>query len=141
MSFDEKDILNGRFFTLWVDNEEYAHVKTTKADSELETQKVAIAGKLGKGVIITGANGTGEFSVYDIVSDDLPKRINDSIKNGVPFTFDLTAEVENKSTGETRRVIIENCTSTSLNVLDLDIEKMLEKTYKFEYNPNNVDIE
>ena len=141
MTLDEKELLNGRFFTLWVDNEEYAQVKTAKADSELETQKIPIAGKLGKATMITGANGAGELGFYDIIDDDLPKKINKSIKKGVPFIFNLTGEIENKSTGGTRRVVIEDCTITSFSVLDVDIEKILEKTYKFEYDPDNVDIE
>lgn len=141
MTLDEKEFLNGRFFSLWVDNEEYAQVKTAKADSELETQKLPIAGKLGKATIIIGASGTGELGFYDIIDDDLPKKINESIKKGVPFIFNLTGEIENKSTGGTRRVIIEDCTITSFSVLDVDIEKILEKTYKFEYDPDNVDID
>lgn len=141
MTLDEKELLNGRFFALWVDNEEYAQVKTAKADSELETQKLPIAGKLGKVTMITGANGTGELGFYDIIDDDLPKKINESIKKGVPFIFNLTGEIENKSTGGTRRVVIEDCTITSFSVLDVDIEKILEKTYKFEYDPDNVEIE
>lgn len=141
MKMDEKEVLNGRFYSLWIDNEEYCQVKTTSAKSSLETQKLPIAGKLGKASIVTGATGTGSMGFYKIINDNLPKKINDCIKKGKPFTFDLIGEIENRSTGITYRVLIEGCTITSFNLLDEDIDKILEDTYEFEYDPDNADIE
>ncbi|WP_455793593.1 phage tail tube protein [Clostridium butyricum] len=139
----EQDFLNNKFFTLWVNNEEKAQVITASAKSSLESQKLPIAGSMGKITLVTGAEGTGSLSFYKLIDDTLNQDINDCIKNGKPFVFDLIGEVENKSTGGTYRVIIENCQITSFEVLNVDIgsNDAMKQTYDFEYNPEDVDIE
>lgn len=139
----EKELLNHKFYSCWVNGEEKGNVITTTAKSTLETQKVPIAGSLGKLPMITGAEGAGSLSFYKIIDDSIVKDINDCIKNGVPFVFDLIGEVENKSTGGTYRVVIEDCYITSFNVIDVDISSTdaLKESFDFEYNPANVVIE
>ena len=85
----EKNILKNNFFTLWFNNEEKATVLTADAKSTLNTQKLPIAGQLGKLTLITGAEGSGSLSFYKVIDDTLNKDINDCIKAGQPFKFDL----------------------------------------------------
>lgn len=139
----EKNILKNNFFTLWFNNEEKATVLTADAKSTLNTQKLPIAGQLGKLTLITGAEGSGSLSFYKVIDDTLNKDINDCIKAGQPFKFDLIGELENKDTGGTYRVIIENCQITSFEVLKVDITSndAVKQNYDFEYNPEDVTIE
>lgn len=140
---ESKDFLNGKFFTLWFNNEEKATVLTAKATSKLSTQKLPVAGSLSKIAFVTESEGDGSLTFYKIIDDTLNKDINDSIKEGKPFEFDLIGEVENKSTSGTYRVIIEGCKITSFEVLNVDIASSdaLKQTYEFEYDPENVTIE
>ncbi|ENZ33290.1 hypothetical protein HMPREF1084_01758 [Clostridium butyricum 60E.3] len=143
MKLGKKDFLNHKFFTLWFNNEEKAQVITANAKSSLESQKLPIAGSMGKITLVTGAEGTGSITFYKIIDDTLNQDINECIKNGNPFVFDLIGEVENKATGGTYRVIIENCQITSFEVLNVDIgnNDAMKQSYDFEYNPEDVDIE
>ncbi|APF23793.1 phage tail tube protein [Clostridium butyricum] len=139
----EQDFLNNKFFTLWFNGEEKAQVITASAKSTLESQKLPVAGSVGKIILITGADGSGSLSFYKLIDDTLNQDINGCIKNGRPFVFDLIGEVENKSTGGTYRVLIENCTITSFEVLNVDIGSAdaMKQSYDFEYNPEDVDIQ
>lgn len=139
----EKDFLNHKFFSCWVNGDEKANVITASAKSNLETQKIPVAGSLGKINLVTGAEGTGSLTFYKIIDDSIVKDINDCIKNGVPFVFDLIGEIENKTTGGTYRVVIEDCQITSFNVLDVDVSSAdaLKESFDFEYDPVNVEIE
>ncbi|CUU47341.1 phage tail tube protein [Clostridium beijerinckii] len=138
--FNENYAIHGKSFQLWMDGDLMAEVLTAKAKSDLTTETVYIAGQLGNGDIITGANGTGSLT-FNTVIGDLPKKVNDCIKSNKPFIFDLIGEFENKTYGTTRRVIIEECKITSFSPLDVDIQKLLQDAYDFKYNPQNVDIE
>lgn len=139
--FEAANVVNGKFFSLWLNGDMYAEVKAASAESSLTTEKIPIAGQLGSGTVVTGAEGTGTITFHKVFSD-LPKRINEKIKSGLPFTFDLISELNDPNqNGEVERVMIENCTLTKFKVIDADITKLLESTYDFSYNPNNVTFE
>ena len=138
-----EDILNGRFLSLWVDSEEKANVVAVSTTSTLNTSKVPIAGSFSNIVFTTSAEGTGEFTIYKLIDDDLDKRINKSISAGKPFTFKLTGQIDNKSTNKKYRVGIDDCTITSFKPIDATIDGTdpLKNVYTFEYSPSNVIIE
>lgn len=138
--FTEKDVVNGRFYSLWIDGDKYAEVKTASAESSLKTEDIPIAGQLGNGKVVTGADGTGSLTFYKTYNG-LSKKINESVKNGKPFTFDLISELNDPNQDEQERVMIENCIITKFKVIDADITKLLESSYDFSYNPNNVNYE
>lgn len=140
MNFSTDQIINGRFFSLWINGDLHAEVKTASAESSLDTEKVNIAGQLGSEEIVTGASGTGSMTFHKIFGD-LGKEINNSIKAGKPFEFDLISELYNPNTEEYERVVIEKCKITKFKVIDADISKLLESSYDFTYNPNNVTFE
>ena len=137
---DEKEIFNGKFFDLWMNSSKKGSVKTASAESSLKEEEVAIAGQLGNGSVITGATGSGSLGFHE-VNDSLLKEINDCVKLGKPFYFDLITQNTNQSTGKYKRVKITNCKITKFKPIDCDITKLLESTYDFTYNPSNVDIE
>ena len=137
---DEREILNGKFFDLWMNSSKKASVKTASAESSLQEEKVPIAGQLGNGSVITGADGSGSLSFHD-VADSLLKDINDCVKAGKPFYFDLISQNTNQNNGKYRRVKITGCKITKFKPIDTDITKLLESSYDFTYNPSNVDVE
>lgn len=140
-NFNENNVVNGRFYSLWVDGDKMAEVKTASAESALQTEKVPIAGQLGNGEVVTGADGSGSLGFYKTFTG-LLKKINDCVKSGRPFVFDLISELNDPNqNGEIERVMIENCKITKFKVIDVDITKLLESTYDFSYNPNNVTFE
>lgn len=138
--FTENDVVNGRFFSLWISGDKYAEVKTASAESALDTEKVPIAGQLGNGTVVTGASGTGALGFYKTYNG-LTKKINDSIKTGKPFIFDLISEHNDPNQDSVERVMIENCKITKFKPIDADITKLLESSYDYSYNPNDVTFE
>ena len=138
--FEASDVVNGKFYSLWLNGDMYAEVKTANAESALTTEKIPIAGQLGNGIVVTGADGTGALTFHKVFGD-LPKQINAKIKSGLPFVFDLISELNDPNQSDTERVMIENCIITKFKVIDADITKLLESTYDFSYNPNNVTFE
>lgn len=137
---DEKEILNGRFFDLWINSSKKASVKTASAESSLQEEKVPIAGQLGNGSVITGADGSGILTFHDVI-DSMLKDVNDCVRLGKPFYFDLISQNTNQNNSKYRRVKITNCKITKFKVIDTDIQKLLESSYDFTYNPSNVDVE
>lgn len=137
-----EDILNGRFLELWVDGAQKANVVAVTATSTLNTTKVPVAGTFSNIVFTTSAEGSGEFTIYKLIDDDLDDVINSAIKEGKPLEFDLTGQITNKSNNKTYRVLIEQCVITSFKPIDVSIDGTdpLKNVYSFEYEPSNVTI-
>lgn len=138
-TFDGK-VIRGKFYSLWINGDKMAEVKTASAESALESEKVAIAGQLGNEEVITGANGTGSLGFHKTYNG-LLKEINDCVKNGKPFVFDLISELNDPDQDGVERVMIEDCKITKFKPIDVDITKLLESSYDYSYNPNKVTFE
>ncbi|NFG58185.1 hypothetical protein FC778_05460 [Clostridium botulinum] len=123
-----------------MDGDQYAEVKTAGAESTLETDKVPIAGQLGNEEVVRGANGSGSLGFHKTYNG-LLKKINESIKEGKAFVFDLISELNDPNQSTVERVMIEDCKITKFKVIDADITKLLESNYDFSYNPNKVTFE
>lgn len=138
--FSAKNIVNGKFYSMWINGDLMAEIKTASAETSLETEKVPIAGQLGSEEIVTGATGSGNLGFHKVFGD-LIKQINAKLKEGKAFTFDLISELNDPNQDTTERVMIEDCKITKFKVIDADITKLLESTYDFTYNPNKVTFE
>lgn len=138
--FTEADAINGKSFSLWVNGLKKAEVLTAQADSEIQTEKLPIAGKLSDEDMEVGSTGTGTMTFYSVIDDSLIVDINNSFKENKRFTFDLRGVIENKTTGRTRTVIITDCKINKFSPLAVDITKVLNDTFTFSYNPENCDI-
>ena len=138
--FTAADSINGKSFGLWVNGLKKAEVLTAQADSEIQTEKLPIAGKLSDEDMEVGSTGTGTMTFYSVIDDSLIVDINNSFKENKRFTCDLRGVIENKTTGRTRTVIITDCKMNKFSPLAVDITKVLNDTFTFSYNPENCDI-
>lgn len=138
--FSAEKVVNGKFYSMWINGDSMAEVKTASAESSLETEKVPIAGQLGNGEVVTGATGSGSLGFHKVYGS-LVREINEALKNGKAFTFDLISELNDPNQEGVERVMIEKCKITKFKVIDADITKLLESTYDFSYNPNDVTFE
>ena len=139
--FNENDIVRGRFFSLWIDGELYAEVKTADSTSELKTEAVPIAGQLGEGERIVGSTGSGSLTFWKTYNG-LNAKINECIKNNKAFVFDLTGQSNDPECDGYERVTIQGCKMKKFKPIQGDITKnLLENTYDFSYNTQNVDYE
>ena len=138
--FTAADAINGKSFGLWVNGLKKAEVLTAQADSEIQTEKLPIAGKLSDEDMEVGSTGTGTMTFYSVIDDSLIVDINNSFKENKRFTFDLRGVIENKTTGRTRTVIITDCKINKFSPLAVDITKVLNDTFTFSYSPENCDI-
>ena len=138
--FTAADAINGKSFGLWVNGLKKAEVLTAQADSEIQTEKLPIAGKLSDEDMEVGSTGTGTMTFYSVIDDSLIVDINKAFKKNKRFTFDLRGVIENKTTGKTRTVIITDCKINKFSPLAVDITKVLNDTFTFSYNTENCDI-
>ena len=138
--FTAADAINGKSFGLWVNGLKKAEVLTAQADSEIQTEKLPIAGKLSDEDMEVGSTGTGTMTFYSVIDDSLIVDINNSFKENKRFTCDLRGVIENKTTGRTRTVIITDCKINKFSPLAVDITKVLNDTFTFSYSPENCDI-
>ena len=136
-----KDVLNGKGLSLWVNNIKKAEVNAANADSEIQTEEVAIAGQLANEDIEVGATGKGSLGFHAVLDDSLIVDVNNAFKKNQRFVFDLRSEIVNFSTGKTRRVMISNCKINKFSPLAVDITKLLSDTFEFSYSPKDVSIE
>ncbi|AGX43281.1 phage tail tube protein [Clostridium saccharobutylicum] len=119
--FDASQVLNGKNLELWVNSDKMAEVKSVKTDTELQTEKVPIAGQLGEDEITIGASGTGTLVLHKTV-DGFGPDINASLKAGKAYKFDLISELTNEIV-ESERVMIENCKVKKYSPINADIAK------------------
>jgi hypothetical protein len=138
MSFEVDDVLSGRDYSMWVDGDLMASVKTSSAETSFKMEEVILPGKMGIGQKPNGATGSGSFTCYKIFGD-LSEKINAKLKKGKSFKFDLISELRDDDDSE--RVIIENCVITKFKVINVDTSKLLESSFDFVYNPDNVSYE
>ena len=138
--FTAADAINGKSFGLWVNGLKKAEVLTAQADSEIQTEKLPIAGKLSDEDMEVGSTGTGTMTFYSVIDDSLIADINNAYKENKRFTCDLRGVIENKTTGRTRTIIITDCKINKFSPLAVDITKVLNDTFTFSYNPENCDI-
>ena len=138
--FTAADAINGKSFGLWVNGLKKAEVLTAQADSEIQTEKLPIAGKLSDEDMEVGSTGTGTMTFYSVIDDSLIADINNAFKENKRFTCDLRGVIENKTTGRTRTIIITDCKINKFSPLAVDITKVLNDTFTFSYNPENCDI-
>ena len=138
--FTAADAINGKSFGLWVNGLKKAEVLTAQADSEIQTEKLPIAGKLSDEDMEVGSTGTGTMTFYSVIDDSLIADINNAFKENKRFTCDLRGVIESKTTGRTRTVIITDCKINKFSPLAVDITKVLNDTFTFSYSPENCDI-
>ena len=138
--FTAADAINGKSFGLWVNGLKKAEVLTAQADSEMQTEKLPIAGKLSDEDMEVGSTGTGTMTFYSVIDDSLIADINNAFKENKRFTCDLRGVIENKTTGRTRTIIITDCKINKFSPLAVDITKVLNDTFTFSYSPENCDI-
>ena len=138
--FTAADAINGKSFGLWVNGLKKAEVVTAQADSEMQTEKLPIAGKLSDEDMEVGSTGTGTMTFYSVIDDSLIADINNAFKENKRFTCDLRGVIENKTTGRTRTIIITDCKINKFSPLAVDITKVLNDTFTFSYSPENCDI-
>ena len=138
--FTAADAINGKSFGLWVNGLKKAEVLTAQADSEIQTEKLPIAGKLSDEDMEVGSTGTGTMTFYSVIDDSLIADINNAFKENKRFTCDLRGVIENKTTGRTRTIIITDCKINKFSPLAVDITKVLNDTFAFSYSPENCDI-
>ena len=138
--FTAADAINGKSFGLWVNGLKKAEVLTAQADSEIQTEKLPIAGKLSDEDMEVGSTGTGTMTFYSVIDDSLIADINNAFKENKRFTCDLRGVIENKTTGRTRTIIITDCKINKFSPLAVDITKVLNDTFTFSYNTENCDI-
>lgn len=139
-NFTENDVLNGKYYSLWLNGDLRGEVKTASAETALKTEEIPIAGQLGNGIVITGASGTGTLTFYKVFGN-LSKDINAALKSGKAFTFDLISELTDAGETDSERIIIEDCKITKWKIIDEDISKILDQSFDFSYNPNKVTFE
>ena len=138
--FTAADAINGKSFGLWVNGLKKDEVLTAQADSEIQTEKLPIAGKLSDEDMEVGSTGTGTMTFYSVIDDSLIADINNAFKENKRFTCDLRGVIENKTTGRTRTIIITDCKINKFSPLAVDITKVLNDTFTFSYSPENCDI-
>ena len=78
--FTSADAINGKSFGLWVNGLKKAEVLTAQADSEIQTEKLPIAGKLSDEDMEVGSTGTGTMTFYSVIDDSLIVDINNAFK-------------------------------------------------------------
>jgi hypothetical protein len=136
-TFDASKVLNGKSLAIWVNSEKMAEVKSVKAETTVNTDKIPIAGQLGEEEIPAGTSGSGTLVTHKS-ANGFGAEINAALKTGKSYLFDLTSEITSED-GESERVTIENCKVTKYAPISADITKAgTEDTIEFSYNPNNV---
>ena len=138
--FSAQDIIRGRFYSLWINGDKFAEVKSGSGESALNTEDVPIAGSLGNETIVTGAKGTGTLTFHKTYNG-LLKQINAQISAGKAFKFDLISELNDPNQSGYERVCIDGCTITKFKAIDVDITKLLEQSFDYSYNPTKVTYE
>jgi hypothetical protein len=132
MMAETKNVINGRFGTVWVDGELFAEAISVEAKITYEYAEIKQAGKLTTSRKKIGQTGEGTIVLDKIYSRGL-RLLNDSHKSGTTRTFKIITAIADPDGLGQERVALENVTFNELVVTKYEAGNLQEElTFSFE---------
>jgi hypothetical protein len=128
-----KNVINGRFGSVWVNGELFAEFKSLEAKMNYEYAEIKQAGSLITSRKKIGQTGEGTLVLEKVYSRGL-RLLNDSHKNQTTQTFKIITSLADPDALGQERVVLENVTFNDLMVAKFEKETgALEEELSFNF--------
>jgi len=130
---DAKNVINGTFGTLWVDNEPWLDVDSFEAVVNIDYEDVNQAGDLATHKKQTGWNGTGSMTIKKIYSRVTAKMATD-IKKGQTPRLKLVGKLADPDAFGSERIALYDVTFDSFTLMKFEQKTVMREDLSFAYS-------
>jgi hypothetical protein len=130
---DAKNIINGTFGTLWVDNEPWLDVESFEAVVNVDYEDVNMAGNLATFKKQTGWNGTGSMTIKKVYSR-MTKKMAEGVKKGQTPRMKLVGKLADPDAFGAERVAIYDVTMDSFTLMKFEQKTNLSEDVSFAFS-------
>jgi hypothetical protein len=139
MAYDAKNVINGLWGTLFLDNEEIAEVISCQGKDEYQIEDVPQARKMTKGKKIVGIDSKGSISFHK-VSSRMAKKINALVRSGKTPSFTIISMLKDPDAFGYERVSFTGVIFEDLTHADWEVGVLGKVECPFNYqNVNYLD--
>ena len=112
-------VINGRYGTLWFDNQELAEVYAFRAVSKVNKETITRTGTLINGSKVTSIDNTGTLTMHKVDSFLLEK-LGDELNAGKWPTFTLVSKLADPESNGEEKITLYNVSFDDLTLADWD---------------------
>ncbi|BCN32070.1 phage tail tube protein [Anaeromicropila herbilytica] len=132
MGYQAREVINGSYGKIWIDNHEVGEVLSFKATVTPKTETVSQIGKLVDGTKIVGLECKGELKANKINSRFI-QLLSDDLRKGKAKTFTLISQLSDPDSRGTEKVALTGCTFTDLDLSNWENKKLTEESMSFNF--------
>lgn len=129
--FEGKDVINGTWGELWVDDDYIGEIESFKFELNLTYSDVARCNSLVPDKKITKAEPKGSFKGHK-VRDALESKVLASVKSGKTPVLSIVGKVSDPDVDGQTRVACKKCYLDKATLLDIENGKTSEFSYNFD---------
>lgn len=128
-----KNVINGTFGSVWIDNELWAEVESFEAVVNIDYEDVHIAGSLSTHKKQTGWNGTGSLTIKKINSR-VNKKMADGVKTGQTPRMKIVGKLADPDSFGAERVAIHDVTFDSFTLMKFEQKTPINQDLPFAFS-------
>lgn len=116
-----KNVINGTYGELWLDNQKIAEVKGFQAKINIDKEDITIAGSNVTHKKVMGWNGTGSIRMSK-VNSRMGRKLRNSIKSGKELLFTAISKLADPDAYGAERVVIKGISFDDLTLADWEVK-------------------
>ncbi|SNR86048.1 Phage tail tube protein [Anaerovirgula multivorans] len=130
---DVKNVINGSYGSVWVDNELWGEVDSFSATVNIDYEDVNIAGSLATHKKQTGWNGTGSMTVKK-VNSRVAKKAANAVKNGIVPRMKVVGKLADPDALGVERVALYDVTFDSFILMNFEQKTTITNEIPFAFS-------
>lgn len=127
-----RNVLNGTFVEIWLDDELVAEATALQAKVEFQTEDIKFAGDLFQHRKVVGYKGSGSLSMHK-VSTRFQKAVADTMKTGIEKYYTLIYKLDDPSVDGQERVALKDVAFDDLTIVDLEVGSAMKLEVPFTF--------
>lgn len=132
-----QQVMAGTYGAVWVNDEEWLHVKKFEAKVIGEYEDVLMAGKLTTGKKYMGWTGEGTITVNK-VNSTITKMLAENFKKGIVPEIKIVAKLADPNALGAERVEILDVTFSEFMLLNFEVKAKMEEEVPFSFEDYNL---
>lgn len=129
---DSRNIINGTWGEVWLDDEKLAEQKGLQAKITFNKEDVDIAGVMAKHTKVTGWEGTGTLRLHK-VNTRVALKVQQLVKQGKDVRFTIVSKLADPDAMGSERVVLRDVSFDDLTLVDFEPKKILETEMPFTF--------
>lgn len=132
MAFQAKQVINGTFTEIWLEDEFIDEAKAFQAKLTFNKEDIYRTGKWAKSTKVLSTEGTGSLTLYK-VSTRMAKLLQNMLKEQKDYKFKLIGKLADPDSKGCERVVLKEVSFDDLTLMDTELNKALEVEIPFTF--------